>query len=66
MAGNGEEEDFCALPKFQICHYTTGFGPVLSVSFSALTLSVGQQEGHFACKKLLHLSYRFFFGGNLI
>jgi len=50
MEGRGEEEDFCAFPQFQICHYTTGFGSVLSVSFSALT-RLGDRQDILLAKK---------------
>ena len=31
---------------------TSNFAPMLAIAFSALTLLVGRQEGHPACKKL--------------
>jgi len=36
--------------KAVICHFTSA--AVTVRAFSALTLLVGQQEGHLACKKL--------------
>ena len=44
--------DIGASAKLELVDKFCYLGDMLSVSFSALTLLVGRQEGHSACKKL--------------
>jgi len=45
-------KDFCAFAAHSVCCQGIIFSPVFPSAFSALTLLVGRQEDHPACKKL--------------